>query len=59
MKKQTGIGIRLLISPLISPTKLLSSLLKTSELFEGYGLQAVHSCCLMNPALAAEGCDPT
>src|SRR5450755_4331426 len=25
-------------------------------LFEGYGLQAVHNCCVMNPALAAEGC---
>jgi hypothetical protein len=24
-------------------------------LFEGYGLQAVHNCCVMNPALAAEG----
>src|SRR5450755_1777301 len=23
---------------------------------EGYGLQAVHNCCVMNPALAAEGC---
>ena len=27
-------------------------------LFEGYGLQAVHNCCVMNPALAAEGCFP-
>jgi hypothetical protein len=25
-------------------------------LFEGYGLQAVHNYCVMNPALAAEGC---
>jgi hypothetical protein len=25
-------------------------------LSEGYGLQAVHDCCVMNPALAAEGC---
>jgi hypothetical protein len=25
-------------------------------LSEGYGLQAVHNCCVMNPALAAEGC---
>jgi hypothetical protein len=24
-------------------------------LSEGYGLQAVHNCCVMNPALAAEG----
>jgi hypothetical protein len=23
---------------------------------EGYGLQAVHNCCVMNSALAAEGC---
>jgi hypothetical protein len=26
-------------------------------LSEGYGLQAVHNCCVMNPALAAEGCN--
>jgi len=25
-------------------------------LFEGYGLQAVHNRCVMNPALAAESC---
>jgi hypothetical protein len=25
---------------------------------EGYGLQAVHDCCVMNSALAAEGCLP-
>ena len=26
-------------------------------LSEGYGLQAVHNCCVTNPALAAEGCN--
>jgi hypothetical protein len=27
-------------------------------LVEGYGLQAVHNCCVVDPALAAEGCVP-
>ena len=39
------------------PTRLTA--LQAAEnlaLFEGYGLQAVHNCCVMNPALAAEGC---